>query len=365
MAIMVLIGVCCGIVMSVLIDRCTGAVAEPGEGLLIYWCFFITLFLSMILQTVIHEAGHLVFGLLSGYRFCSFRVFNLIWVKENGTIHLRRLSVVGTAGQCLMVPPEPVDGKIPVVLYNLGGSIMNAAVSIVLLLMFFVLESYPLLSGGMLIFSMMGFVLCLSNGIPMMTSSVPNDGYNAILLRRDPQALRAFAIQLNIVEQTARGVRLKDMPPEWFEIPSDEALKNGMVCAIAVFACNRLVDEQKLEEADRLMEQLLNTDTGMAGLHRNLLTCDRIYLEAIGQNRREVLDAMLTKEQISFQKQMKAYPSVLRTRYAYALLCEEDAGKAAKIRAKFEKAAKKYPYPCELEQEYEFMRLAEKRAQAS
>ena len=324
---------------------------------------FICAFVAMILQTIIHEGGHLIFGLLSGYHFGSFRVFNLIWIKEDGAIRLRRLSITGTAGQCLMVPPEPVDGKVPVVLYNLGGSLLNGAVSSVCLLLFWVFKAYPLLSGGLLVFAMMGLILCLSNGIPMMTSSVPNDGYNAIALKRDPRAMQAFWIQLKIVEQTARGVRLKDMPLEWFEVPSDEAMKNNMVCAIGVFACNRLMDEQRLEEADHLMAHLLEIDTGMAGLHRNLLTCDRIYLETVGQNRREVLDSMLSKEQISFQKQMKAYPSVLRTQYACALLSERDSKKAENIKAQFEKTAKKYPYPCELEQEYEFLRLAESKVQ--
>ena len=81
---------------------------------------FICAFVAMILQTIIHEGGHLIFGLLSGYHFGSFRVFNLIWIKEDGAIRLRRLSITGTAGQCLMVPPEPVDGKFPVVLCSTG-----------------------------------------------------------------------------------------------------------------------------------------------------------------------------------------------------------------------------------------------------
>ena len=36
----------------------------------------ITGVLFFILQIVVHEAGHLFFGLLSGYRFISFRVFD-------------------------------------------------------------------------------------------------------------------------------------------------------------------------------------------------------------------------------------------------------------------------------------------------
>ena len=83
------------------------------------------LYLAFLVQTVLHEGGHLLFGLWSGYRFSSFRVLNLMWVKVDGRLRLRRLSILGTGGQCLMAPPEPVEGKIPVVAYNLGGVVVN------------------------------------------------------------------------------------------------------------------------------------------------------------------------------------------------------------------------------------------------
>lgn len=40
-------------------------------------------------------------------------------------IRLRRLSLAGMAAQCLMCPPEIINGKFSFVLYNLGGSLMN------------------------------------------------------------------------------------------------------------------------------------------------------------------------------------------------------------------------------------------------
>lgn len=54
---------------------------------------------SLVLQTAIHEAGHLVGGLLSGYRFTSFRIFDLMLVKDaGGKLRLRRLAVAGSDG---------------------------------------------------------------------------------------------------------------------------------------------------------------------------------------------------------------------------------------------------------------------------
>lgn len=171
---------------------------------------------------------------------------------------------------------------------------------------------------------------------------------------------RSFWIQLKINEQIASGVRLKDMPDEWFEIPSEESMKNSMTAVIGVFACNRLMDQMKFEEAEQIMEKLLQMDTGIVGIHRNLMVVDRIYCELVRENRQDRLNNMLDKQQKKFMKAMKNFPSVVRTEYAYALLAEKDQTIAVQMKEKFDKMAKKYPYPSEIVAERELMSLADK-----
>lgn len=363
LAIMVMIGVFCGLALPNALDPLTVQAETLGDFLLAYLVFLVSVFAAFLFQVIVHEGGHLVFGLLSGYRFCSFRIFSLMWVKEQGKLKTRRLSLAGTAGQCLMAPPDMVDGKIPVFLYNMGGSIMNGIFMAIFFGLYMALKPFPVPCAVMLVFAMIGLVLGLSNAIPMRTELIANDGYNAISLSKDPQALRAFWVQMKVVEQTAMGIRIKDMPPEWFEIPSDEAMKNSMVATVGVFACSRLMDENRLEEARALMERLLSAKISLSGIHRNIMINDLIFIETVGENRPEVIQSMLTKEFLAFRKSMAAYPTVLRTQYACALITDRDSQKAAQLKRQFEKAAKKYPYPCELEQEYEFLQLAEQKAQ--
>lgn len=85
--------------------------------------------LALWLQIVLHEAGHLVFGLLTGYQFSSFRVGSLCLMKVNGRLRIRRMSLAGTAGQCLLEPP-PDSARFPVLVYLLGGSLMNLLVGL-------------------------------------------------------------------------------------------------------------------------------------------------------------------------------------------------------------------------------------------
>ena len=57
---------------------------------------------------------------------------------------------------------------------------------------------------------------------------------------------------------------------------------------------------------------------------------------------------------------MKNFPSVLRTEYAYALLCEKDTVKADKVKNQFEKCAKTYPYQNDVQSERELMEIVKK-----
>ena len=363
MALMVLTGIFFGILIAMYEDQRGVFEKSFQEEILSIIVTLLIIYVALFVNIIIHEAGHLIFGLLSGYTFTSFRILSFMWIKEDGKMKLRRFSIPGTAGQCLMAPPDLMDGNFPVVLYNLGGSLMNIIAALLFLGLFFVFADIPFLSTTALSFSLLGFISAIMNGIPMQMGSVNNDGYNAFLLVRNPEAMRSFWVQLKVNEQIAKGIRLKDMPDEWFDVPSDEAMQNGMVTVTGVLACNRLMDAQQFEEADTLMEHILNIDSGMVDLHRSLIICDRMYVELITANRKEILDTMLTRKQKKFMKQMKSFLPVLRTEYVYVLLCEKDHGSAEKIRIRFEKCAKTYPYPNEVQSERELIEITENSVQ--
>ena len=80
-----------------------GVEDEIGPKLMLLVVVSALLFSAILLESIIHETGHFIFGKLTGYRFCSFRVQNFMWVKQDGKLRLKRLSLVGTGGQCLMV----------------------------------------------------------------------------------------------------------------------------------------------------------------------------------------------------------------------------------------------------------------------
>lgn len=357
-----LLGAICGIVGASFIDKFVADELPLWQKLLLYVAALAEIGAAVYLQIILHEAGHLLAGLFSGYHFSSFRIGSFMWVKENGKLKLKRLSLAGTGGQCLMNPPDLVDGKIPFVLYNLGGSMMNILIALISFGGYFLFSENSFLSLFLIMMGIIGIVFALLNGIPIHSEMVSNDGYNAKELGKQPEALAAFWVQMKVMEMTSQGVRLKDMPDEWFYIPDESGMKNGMIATMGVFYENRLMDKMLFEEAEKLIMQLLSGKNAVAGIYRNLLVCDRMFCELIDEKRQANAERLYDKNQKNFMKQMKKFPTVIRTEYALKLLGKKDAEAAAKIKKRFEKCAKTHPYAVDIESERELMEVVDEVA---
>ena len=168
--------------------------------------FLITGVIAFILHIIVHEAGHLVFGLLSGYKFVSFRVFDFKIIKdENGKLSFRYEKIAGTGGQCLMRATEYVEGKFKYKLYLLGGVIFNVLFSIVFWL---ILPSYYTL-----LFALIGFTLAFLNLIPMGF----NDGMTFYHASKDETTRFVLYLQLEYVYYQSIGKNLLIEKPEIVE----------------------------------------------------------------------------------------------------------------------------------------------------
>lgn len=307
----------------------------------------------------LHELGHLIGGLLSGYSFSSFRLGSIMIMKESGKLRLRRFSIPGTGGQCLMIPPQPVEGKIPFVRYGLGGVLMNTVVAVLALILWLILDKGTIGSVLLMMTALFGAILAISNGLPVRMGQVDNDGCNVRTLKKSSGAMAHYIHQMQISDYLTKGIRVADMPEEWFPKPALSEMTDSMTATAGVFAANRMLEEHRFEEARMWMEQMLEADTAMTELHARLTVADLIFCQLLkGENPEKWLD----KEQKQFMQVMKRSISILRTEYAIALLLEKNEEKARKILTQFEKLTKQYPYPQEAQSERELMELVKIKA---
>lgn len=295
------------------------------------------------ISIIVHEAGHLIFGLMSGYGFSSFRIGSLMWVKQDGKIRLRRFSLAGTGGQCLMVPKGESESRAQLITFNLGGVYANVILSCLFGLLYFLSLRVILLALVFLFGAIVSFFVAITNGIPIALGGIANDGMNALHLSKNPDAAIAFRNQLLMNAAQTNGTSIEQMPDEWFELPEGADMQNVHCASIAVFRVNRCFATQDMLTAENEIIRVLHSGYNIIGLHRSLLTLDLVYCRLVNDSDADI-SSLLTPELKKIVHAMRTFPAVIRTEYAIALLAENDENKAAKILEEFDKKTKNYPY---------------------
>ena len=303
---------------------------------------------GMMGQIILHEAGHLLGGLATGYAFVSFRVGSWMLLKRDGRLHLGRYTLPGTGGQCLMAPPPWKEDGFPALLYNLSGPLANLlAAAVCGAAAWLCRERAPLAALLLGVWALVGAYLGLLNGIPMKIQGMPNDGYNALRLRRDKASLRAVWAQLAINMAQTQGLRLGEVPEDWFSLPGDAGPTDPLKSAVWVCRYSRLLDQGRYQEAAALCDTLLKTGD-LALAHRCALQLDQAFFRLADGEKDAVAKALQDRTLKAFARQMKNNPGVALVRWAGAE-AQGDAAQARKERRALETALASWPYPGENE----------------
>lgn len=324
-------------------------------------CTYLLLVITIYgIHVIIHELGHLCFGKLTGYKFVSFRIGNFMIIKKD-KLEFKKLSIAGTLGQCLMAPPALENDRIPYILYNLGGSLFNLISSIILLIIYFLVDNL-LVKVILIVMIIIGILICLTNILPL-EMIVNNDGYNVLSLYKNPKSIYYFWLQLKVNELLSKDISLAEMNEEWFKMPKADDLNDSFVALVAVMICNRLLEKGDYNKTKESIEYILSLETGIVEIHQNLLVCDLIYCKLIlGELD---IDELLTKKQTKFMKMMNNFISVIRVEYAISSLYENNIEKSSFLKQKFIKICKNYPYTSDLKMEEKLMELVDSKKVSS
>lgn len=322
---------------------------------------FISVAISYVLHSVIHETGHLVFGLLSGYQFRSIRFGSMIISKKEGSLKLGRISIPGTVGQCLMAPPDRPDEDIPSALYNWGGVIFNAILSVIFGILVFSPGAHPYFIIFSIAMLCVGLLSIEMNAAPI--AYLCNDGYNARCTRKDLRSKQHFIRSLRMTDMLTSGVATKDLPAEFFDWTykdGDSAFTSGAgVQRICYLSALRRFDEAlELAEYIDLSEFPLSTNNQNYTrvyklLFMILLDKDPGEIKAYFNNEK--------KNMLTLRNTISAQDAL----YAYYTLIDKKEKEAAKAKEKFEALAKSYPYPQDLDDDRYIFSLVESKKTAA
>ncbi len=292
---------------------------ELGEGVKVFLVAVLSMIASFAILVPIHELGHLICGLHSGYKFVSFRVFNYTLMKENGRFRIKKFAVAGTGGQCLLSPPDlPLD-KIPTGLYNFGGILANIVV-FAIVLPFMWLDLNPFVAEALGVFLATDALMILLNGIPMQAGGVGNDGYNIKILRSNMKSKLGIINQLRANALIQQGYRPKDMPEELFAAPVDIDYRNPLELSIPLMISGRLIDRMRYEEALDMMEEMYSHKEEIMQLYQKEIASELAFLYMrTGQveKARRLFDKDLRKYIEAYRKMMSSKERILTASYLY------------------------------------------------
>ena len=179
---------------------------------------FLLYFLSSAIHLLVHEGGHFIGGVASGYKLLCLQLgpMNIVVGKNNKLSILWKGSL---SGQCVMLPKRIENVRFKA--YNMGGIIANA----ILMIFSFVLLLMDSFWTSLMFVELIcvGVQKVIVNAVPHKTNSVPNDGYIIKILKKDKAIQKDYAMYLTLYGKLFLD---KDISPQDFmyerEVSEDE-----------------------------------------------------------------------------------------------------------------------------------------------
>lgn len=296
----------------------------------------VLIFPVVLLSVTAHEFGHFLFGRLSGYGFVSFRVLNWVLLRDNGRRRVKRFSIPGTLGQCLMAPPEKPISRIPSTAYFLGGVAMNFLLAPVAAVVWWYVPSESVVGKwivvpSMLLLAIVNSFLLLTNGIPMCVGGIANDGENALSMKKNTTEKMAFMLLLRINSALQSGKRLKELPREWLA-DVEVLVAEGMLSRnLALYKLALMCDLYQFQEALELMEEL-HQSKQYTGILQYELECEITFLSLVLGRKEQAMTLWNQKPLRRYTEEMQSSSSSkCRLLWAVAKYQECDEAKAQRI----------------------------------
>ena len=312
----------------------------------------VLIMVAVLLQIVLHEAGHMVAGLMRGWSFISFMAFGLVLTRRNGKFHLSRFAIPGAGGQCLMSPPDEgvTDGDIA--FYNAGGVLMNlfvsllAGVSCVFSYSFCVWEINVLL-GSM---ATVGVIFAAINGIPCTHGGLPNDGLNIQQLRKDKYSTHVFLASMRCIARLQSGHPVTQIMEDYL---CNGNKKIDYANPIHVMAVNMdislAIAKKDFAKAHALFDGMEPYIDQVVGIYQMEMMYEKVFLYLVSPREGVDVKKMIDSQTLKYFKMQSAFrPTTLRVHYAYVRLYEHDENKAEQVYQKFQKVCDSYHIPGEV-----------------
>ncbi len=306
------------------------------------------LFLSLV-----HEAGHLVGGLLSGRRMYYVSVAgHCLMRRPDGRFRRGYAATPGVGGVCSTVSegsPQPFR------LYLLLGPLSTLLVGG--LCAYLATLSDPawelpwevalrraILHIPMVLMAVQGVVGCIVNLIPMHISGGISDGMQLLSLSFNRQS-RADWEQCNrIAYLTWQGLTPSEMPEELFAPLPPERLTSPYARELTLYRLERLTELGDFAAAISLCHELTEAELPLSPLERLCITRTGAVCEALTDGPGPFCQRMAEQDMQRLMRFTRKTIGTQLTQYAMAKLVDRDEALAARHLADFTRSVARSPF---------------------
>lgn len=301
--------------------------------------YFLITILNSIVSIVLHELGHLWFGLKAKLKFLRFNIFNITIKKEKNKFKVMKLpSYPGSIGSCTMKFEEDKEyDKVDIIRYFLGGIIVNFFLAFLgcLLLIIFNNIWIELIGLTTLLINMYNGII---NSIPYASGSgLITDMYHVKNCKKDKNYIKMFTNFSIITEQIFSGKDIKDLDEKYFIKP--QKIQSTTEVTMAIYYAEYLIDYERYKEAYDYIKDILEKkqkhlfEGDINNFKLSLITCI-FELDLPIEEIEKYWDLKLEK---FIDMYTYISPDVLATKYIYYKLVKQDNKKAEEILKKYNK----------------------------
>jgi len=301
--------------------------------------FYIICFTSIIM----HEFGHLLFGLNAKLTFISFNILSFTFCIENNKLKIKKeAKIPGVLGYCNMTTEKNKKyNKNSIKLYYMGGIIFNIIlvfISIVLIIFTnnIYLKLIYILNVGINIY------LAINNAIPTITKSgVNTDALQIIYYSDDEEYINTMSKLQMLQILLAKGCELKNIDNNLFSNP--QTFKTNSDVLNAMLYVDYLSAKKQYKKASEYAKKILEeaqeilSKKDIMTLKLQLMNCIFYSNDDLNQIKK-IYDEEIKKY---LDLMGKAVPVYIGISYMYSTLIEKNEENSKKYLNQFRQLNKK------------------------
>lgn len=306
--------------------------------------YFISMVVFVLVAIISHELGHLVCGIISGYKFLSFRLFSFLWVEENGKIVARKSNDMKgvVVGQCMLRPVGNFE-DFRYVIYNLGGGLTNLLLSLILLPLSVWFMDNDVAYGVFLSGFVMNYMFAVANLVPLTSGGIPNDGKNVALAVKSEAAKRALWKMLVVNYEFMKGKRPRDFDGSDFELEDGVDISNYLIAYMRVLESERLHDLGQIDESFEILFKL--PVDKMPGYYKNGVLAELIYYYSVYNKDEDKAKGIYAQKNVAKYLGRIKQPGIMRALAAYRFFIDGDREEGRRILGEAKRVNDEYPFP--------------------